>query len=324
MNKKQNHINDDILVKQLLGEATEAEQAAVNEWVSQSEANKKHYHQFKQIWDSSKEIAATSTVNEDAAWARFQERVTTEEETTPKQIPLTRRPNWMQVAASLVLLVSCGWLLSYFVLGTTTTLVADNQVITETLPDGTQVTINKGSSLSFNSRFRGDSRDVVLDGEAFFDVTPNKEKPFIITADAAKIKVVGTSFNVKSSAEATEVIVETGIVEVSKKTEMVKLLPKEKATVLKSQPAPIKADVDDALYSYYRSNELVCNNTPLWRLVDVLNQAYDVQVTIENPELKSLPITTTFKNLPIDSVLLTISETFNVQIDKQGKIITIK
>lgn len=320
MDNKHSHINDELLVKQMLGEATEAEQATVTAWVRESEANRKHYEQFRQIWDSSKKLAAASTVDENEAWGRFQQRVSEKETSGSNNIPLSapRKNSWLRIAAMLVFLVGCAWLLQYNYFNASTTYIAEGTVATETLPDGTTVTLNKGSQIKFNRRFSGDTRSVTLTGEAFFDVTPDKEKPFIITADDAVIKVVGTSFNVKSSNERTEVIVETGIVEVSKKEHSVKLLPKEKATVLQSMEAPVKEDVDDVLYNYYRTRELVCNNTPLWRLVDVLNEAYGVNITIADARLKDMPITTTFKNESLDNILNTISATLNIRVEKNG------
>lgn len=323
MNKEQRHINDDLLVKHLLGEASAGEQAEVKAWVSESDNNRKYYDDFKLIWDNSKKLSAASTIDENAAWQRFQQRVAIEKPAT-KTIPLGRRINWMRVAAILVLMVGGAWIARYMVWGTNTQLVAGNMVVTETLPDGTTVTLNKGAVLEYNSRMSGSTRNVTLDGEAFFDVTPDKSKPFIITADDAKIKVVGTSFNVKTSEEKTEVIVETGIVEVSKKKNAVTLKPNEKATVLQSSAVPVKEVVDDVLYNYYRTKELVCKNTPLWRLVDVLNDAYNVEIEIGDARLKDMEITTTFKNQNLDDVLDVISRTLNVRVEKNGKNIVLR
>lgn len=325
MNNEQSHIIDDLLVKQLLGEATAAEQAEVAAWLVQSEANRKHYEQLQLIWDNSKQLAAKSTVDTDACWTKFKNRIAADEQPATKTIPLTPRSNnWMRAAASLVVLVGLGWLTYFMMMGSTTTYMADGVVMTKTLPDGTVVTLNKGSEIAFNSRFNGDTRSVTLKGEAFFDVTPDKSKPFVITADNAEIRVVGTSFNVKSSSAKTEVIVETGIVEVSKKKNMVTLKPKEKAIVLQSSAAPVVEAVDDVLYNYYRTKELVCNNTPLWRLVAVLNDAYNTNITIGDKRLNDLAITTTFKNESLDGVLNTISATLNVKVEKNGNNIVLR
>lgn len=324
MEQQHSHINDDLLVKHLLGEATGEEQAEVAVWMHETEANRKYYDELKQVWDNSKQLAAKSTVDENAAWARFQQRVAVADQPVRKTIPLGGKTNWMRVAAILVLFVGGLWMANYLVSGTTATLHANNEVITETLPDGTIVTLNKGAVLKYNSRMSGDTRKVTLEGEAFFDVTPDKNKPFVITADEARIKVVGTSFNVRTSEAKTEVIVETGVVEVSKNKNAVTLLPNEKATVLQSSAVPVKEEVDDVLYNYYRTKELVCRNTPLWRLADVLNDAYNVSITIADARVKNMEITTTFKNESLDSILDVISRTLNVQVEKSGKYIVIR
>ena len=102
------HINDDLLVKYLLGEATESERAAVEEWIKDSDANKKHFEHFRLIWDESKKIASNSKINTEDAWARFQQRTQLREE-MPTTILLTAKPfNWMRAAAMLVVLVGAG------------------------------------------------------------------------------------------------------------------------------------------------------------------------------------------------------------------------
>lgn len=323
MNKGHAHINEDLLVKHLLGEASEAEQVAVSEWITASEDNRKHYEQFKTIWDESKKLQATSTVNEEDAWERFQQRVSTGQR--PKTIELPKRSmNWMQVAAILVVMIGCMWLINFLVNGNRVTLVADNTVITETLPDGSVVTLNKSAELKYVKDFEGKTREVQLEGEAFFDVTPNKNKPFVITANGVKVTVVGTSFNVKSSKEVTEVIVETGRVEVAKKKSSVFLDPSEKATVYKNKPDPVKEENLDALYKYYRTKTFVCNNTPLSRLVEILNDAYGANIEIAREQLKTLPITATFKEETLDNILEVISETFGIKVEKKENKIVLK
>lgn len=324
MSNENIHI-DDLLVKQLLGEATEAERVEVDTWLNESDTNKKHYAQLQQIWVDSKKLAVQGTVDENAAWARFQQRVQQEDNpvSQSKTIPLApRKTQWIRIAAILIVMLGAGWMLTTTMSDKDYSYASANTTLVQTLPDGTTVTLNKNSSLSYVDK--GGTREVKLTGEAFFDVTPDKSKPFIITADDARIKVVGTSFNVKSSAAKTEVIVETGIVEVSKKQNMVKLQPKEKATVLDNSDAPVKEKVDDVLYNYYRTKELVCNNTPLWRLVDVLNEVYDARITIANASIKSLPITTTFKNESLDNVLELLEGTLNIKAEKNGRNITLK
>lgn len=328
MSREQSHITDDLLVKYLLGEATEAEQALVAEWIQAGEENAKYYNHFKLVWDASKNIAAKSNVSEDEAWARFVQR-TQREAIKPKviEMPAPRKTNWMRAAAILLVVVACGLLLKLTLGSSEPKMIAmqsHEAILIDTLPDGSVVTLNKNASITYPETFTGDSREVALEGEAFFNVMPDKSKPFIITANEARIRVVGTSFNVKTGDTQTVVIVETGVVAVSKKESEVTLNPNEKATVSKDKENPVKQQVTDELYNYYRTKEFVCNNTPLWRLVDVLSEVYGVKIIIIDNRLRNLPLTTVFRNESLDMILGVIAETFNIRVEKEGNTIYLK
>lgn len=322
---------DDVLVKYLLGEATEKEQADVEQWINASGDNKTYYNHFKLIWDESKHLASQSTVDENAAWDRFMHRVAAEEQQEPaiqadtRTIPL-RSNMWLRAAAILVMLVGCGALYYYMAgPGSTITTQAGNIAMAANLPDGSVVTLNRNSSITYPARFSGNTRHVVLKGEAFFNVTHDKTRPFIIDADNSSIKVVGTSFNVKSSDDKTEVIVETGIVEVAKNQYAIRVTPHQKATVLKTQDRPIMEGNNELLYNYYRSKEFVCSNTPLYKLTDVLNEAFDAHIVIASAQLKDKPYNGTFhSDEPLDVILKVISETYGATVEKKGNEIILR
>ncbi|MCD6064402.1 MAG: anti-FecI sigma factor, FecR, partial [Flavipsychrobacter sp.] len=247
-------MTDDLLVRYLLGETTAEEQTLVKDWIEASPANKKQFEHFELIWSKSKQLAAQSTVDENAAWDRFKQRVELPAQQPTKVISMPRPAFSWARAASILLIIVVGGLLTYFLANREPeliTLQSGNGVLIDTLPDGSVITLNKQSTLSYPSEFEGDSRSIALNGEAFFNVTPDKEKPFIISVNDITVKVVGTSFNVKNTDEKTEVIVETGIVAVKKNDNEVSVNPNEKATVLKSAEAPVKENNEDVLYNYY-------------------------------------------------------------------------
>jgi transmembrane sensor len=317
------HINDDLLVKYLLGEATEEERLQVEAWMASDFAHKKQYEDFKTIWEESKQLALVSTVDENAAWQRFKQRV---EQPQKKAVVKTMRPAaWLRIAALFIVIIGAGYL-GYKLFNEKpieTIVVASNKVpLVDTLPDGSVVTLNKNSQLDYPSKFKGDTRTIALKGEAFFNVTPNKKKPFIIHVNDVTVRVVGTSFNVKSVNGVTEVIVETGIVQVIRNSKMVELRPKEKTKVTQQDSLLKKETEQDKLYNYYRSKEFVCDGTPLWKLVQALNEAYNVHIEIENPKLRSEPLTVTFNNESLDQILDVIEKTFNIKrFNEQDRII---
>jgi len=168
-------------VKHLLGEASPEEEQAVNEWMSKNAANKETYLQLQKIWDNSKKLAANSTVDADKAWERFQKRVGDQNQ-APK-ILKSGRFSWMRIAASVILIAGLG-ILAYFMINNygSKEIVAQTgqNVLIDTLPDGSVITLNKRSAITYPSKFKGNSRAIALKGEAFFNVAPDKKKPFII------------------------------------------------------------------------------------------------------------------------------------------------
>jgi len=299
-------------VKHLLGEASPGEEEAVNEWMNENAANKEYYDQLKKVWDNSKKLAADSTLDVDKAWERFQKRVAVQNE-TPK-IGNRGRFSWMRVAASIILIAGLG-IAAFFMITNNEPkeIVAQTgqNVLIDTLSDGSVVTLNKRSVITYPSKFKGKTRPIALKGEAFFNVAPDKKKPFIISVNDVQVTVVGTSFNIKSENGNTEVVVETGIVRVTRSGKTVELVAGEKIVIHPSDSVATKEAVTDKLYNYYRSKEFVCDDTPLWKLVQVINEAYDVNIVIGRKELNDLTLTTTFNNESLDQILEVIRLSFD-------------
>ncbi|HZH63371.1 MAG TPA: FecR domain-containing protein [Flavisolibacter sp.] len=322
------HITDDLLVKYMLGEANAEEQALVEEWLSDDMANARQYNDFKTIWEESRKLATISTVDENGAWERFKNSVQApkQKETDVK----TMRPLALMRIAALFILIVGGAVLGYqmFRDKRVENLVVASQKapLIDTLPDGSVVTLNKHSSINYPSKFKGDTRTIALKGEAFFNVTPNKKKPFIIHVNDVSIRVVGTSFNVRSEGGVTEVIVETGRVQVTRNNKTVELKPEEKLKIEQQDSVMVKEEVKDKLYNYYHSKEFVCYEAPLWKLAEALSKAYEVNIVIETEALRRLKLTTTFNNESLDKILEVISQTFDIQViqDKETNRIILK
>ncbi|RYE12851.1 MAG: hypothetical protein EOP51_30805, partial [Sphingobacteriales bacterium] len=142
MNRNFTNMTDDLLVKYLLGEVNTEEITLVDQWVAESKANKKHFEHFKLIWQESKKLEAKSTVDVDAAWGRFQNRIATEQAPAAKTIPLGRSMSWQRVAAVLLVVLCCSWFVYYFASNRSDNMVAidsGEETITGALPDGSFV-----------------------------------------------------------------------------------------------------------------------------------------------------------------------------------------
>ncbi len=289
----------------------------MNNWLAEDALNAAYYSQLKAVWEKSQVLAAASTVNEQQAWEQFRKRA---QEIAPPATTSKTNNNWWKIAAAFIVLLGLGWM--FFLWKGNNQPVQNIQVASgnaiknDTLPDGSVVVLNKTSVLQYPEKFAKTNRKVSLTGEAFFQVTPNRKQPFIIEVNDIQVTVLGTSFNIKTQKNKTEVLVETGTVQVTQKGKTQILHAGEKlVTVADSALGPVQP-VNNRLYKYYRTREFACEDTPLWQLADALSEAYGVRIVIGRKELHNLPITTTFVNESLDRVLQVIHLTFDIKITR--------
>lgn len=339
MSTYKNDMNDEWLVSYLLGEADAGKREEVEAWIGENDANRRYFEQFRLIWEAGRALATQVAVDEQAAWQRFRQRTYL---APPKGrlSGLGKYAQWigggrsmdeyarrLRVAASILLVAGLG-VVAYFLAGRTGTQTIefaslDTTAIRE-LSDGSVVTLNRQAVVRYEQHFRGDHRKVELQGEAFFQVAPDPDKPFVVEVNDLTVTVLGTSFNIASTPDQVEVIVESGSVKVQKDDLEIVLHPNESVTVRSEDTVLHKKKHTDQLYNYYRSGEFVCDNTPLWKLVEALNEAFGVDIVIQNEALRNLPLTTTFYNEPLENILGVISETFSIDVEHQQDRILLK
>jgi transmembrane sensor len=314
---------DELLAKYMLEEASTEEIRIIDEWVKADDANLKYFNHFKLIWETSKSLKIESDLNIDESWLEFKQMANSQQAQATVR-PMFNTVRWMKIAAIWLVLFGAAALI-YVNLKPgkpqLLTLQAMDRVTIDTLSDGSVITLNKHSLITFPDKFTGDTREITLNkGEAFFNIAPNKAKPFLIHINNAVVKVVGTSFNIKTNASKTEVIVETGIVQVIntvqqiKRKVIVRLTPKQKADIDHKSGVIKKVTNTDRLYNYYLTNQIVANKTPLWRVVQVLNDAYAANIVIDNKDIANKTLNTTLIIGSLNENLEIIRQTFNVQI----------
>lgn len=219
-----------------------------------------------------------------------------------------------------------------------------------TLPDGSKVILNADSKLIYPDNFMGDTREVTLEGEAFFDVTKNKKKPFIIHSKTMDIKVLGTVFNIKAypSEKLSEASLISGSIEVILKTrtnEKIFLKPNEKITVSNISESKQKPNTAENNYREitplisinklnfdnadnqvseiaWTQNKLIFNNESLENIVQLLQRWYGLKIRIETIELKDINFTGRFYSESISQVLkaLQLTHKFNYS-NNNGQIV---
>ena len=339
MNEHLHTVHDDLLVKYLLEETSPEETRLVEQWLSADPANRHFYEHFRLIWNESRHLADGFTTSEETAWQKFRQRIHQAPASDAitksglRQLPgaATDTPNvhrrplrkaaWLRIAA-LFLLVASITAIEYLGSGhsaiSTHTVASLETPLTDTLPDGSLITLNRHSAISYPEKLKGDTRMVALKGEAFFQVMPDSRKPFQVHLNGLTLTVLGTSFNIRDKDSLTEIVVETGLIRVTNKYHSILAGAHEKIILRKNDSSITKEPAASELYKYYRTHEFVCDNTPLGQLVEVLNEAYDVHIVIDNPALQKLPLSTTFRNESLDHILSVISETFGLTVKKSG------
>jgi ferric-dicitrate binding protein FerR (iron transport regulator) len=178
------------------------------------------------------------------------------------------------------------------------------------LADGTKVWLNSGSELQFPVRFTGYMREVKLRGEAFFEVAKNEKQPFRVNAKVLDIDVTGTSFNVVSYDDdtQTEVTLIEGKVSLSAEKDQVK---KQLGAMHRGQRAVFKdkslevytEEVEVDKYISWRDGNLIFRDDPMEDVIRRLSRWFNVEIIVNDSEIKSYMYTATFRNENLDQVL---------------------
>ena len=316
---------DEILVKYLLRETTEAEAKAVEEWCRLSPENGNYLRDLQIIWKTSQRIGGKSEVDIAGEWSRFQKK----KEIIPVAVHSSKN-RWLQLAVAcltgFILLISVNtFFFPEHSLLFASDLETTNEVRTDTLSDGSVITMNKYSELVFSQpAFRKERIVKMYDGEVFFRVKHDKRKPFIIKSGHVTITVLGTSFHVKQKNGKTEVIVESGLVRVESAEKKIELRSKEKLLVDEASGKFVEEKVSDNLHNYYVNNRIELDNTPLWRVVNVLEEVYGVKISVDDNEDAELEMTTTLVLGNLNDVLEVISKTLDLSVASEGNTIILK
>lgn len=188
------------------------------------------------------------------------------------------------------------------------------------LPDSSTVILRPGSSLEYKTDFSGNTREVVLKGEGYFDIRSNKLKPFIVHTGDIKTIVLGTSFMIRTEdqIEKVQVVVKHGKVRVERKNKVLaELVANQQLNIHSKEAAVQQSEVVADEELAWTSVDLRFDREPFGRLVERLIRRYDVEISFENQELANCPVTGVFKGTEtLEEVLTTLCLTRNAKFRK--------
>jgi len=281
-------------------------------------------------WKALSETMDERDIDVDNAWRKVNSRL---DETVTLSVKsnyriLSLRSTLMRVAAVGLILLSIGTAALY--IGKSDTLSKKIIVATSdyqknfmvNLPDGSNISLNRNSVLTYRSSFGKHSRNVALSGEAFFDIAPDASKPFIIDAGKASIKVVGTSFNIitNNSNSAVEVFVKTGKVLLSDNTldKNILLEPGDVGTM--NSGVTGKTVNKDPNYMSWNTGLLVYDGQKLDIVFKDLKRVYNMDIVADDPDILEETWTSPIDNQPQETIIRLICASFNLSYVKEGEI----
>ena len=269
-------------------QATSEELAEINHWLREDVENLELLEEIYHIYSVSK-VSPPLNTDTTKAWHQINQKISSD---TVKVKPLYNKFRYVVVVAALLVF-------GLFILSIVNKYRWDyqsshliTQIITKpgqktsvVLPDGSTVWLNSASSLKYSSDFNKKDREVILAGEAFFDVQKDISKRFRVKSGSLYVDVHGTSFDIKNYSDDNlqKVTVAGGIVGITTKSKEIRRLTIGQQAVLNKKSGKITFTKEDPdLVSAWKNNELIFRDTPIEEVIKSLESWYGVNITVDN------------------------------------------
>ncbi len=311
------------LAKYMSGEMSGDELTNFESEIAVSEENKISIEKMKNQWLALKGYNAPNAPDALNAWNKLHTRLS-EQKLIPEQIAGTKNrfnPSFLKIAAVILILIAVS-IVIYFQVNPRHSVemvelntVNESNTLIKTLNDGSVIYIAHNSRFSFPKEFESDSRNVALQGEAFFDIASNPEKPFIIETDEATIEVLGTAFNVKTNnGKGFELFVDRGKVKVTLKndpTHSELVLAGEKISSAQNKLVKTRF-TSKSDYIWYKQR-MHFKDESLQNIISVLNRNFNTTFVLAEKETGSRKLTVTFDNETPETMTELICVTLNLK-----------
>jgi len=308
-----------ILSKHFLQEATKDEELQVSKF---KDENKIEYKLLKELWE--RNDVKVKDFDTQKALATIKNKVKNKK---GKTIPLNRKIIKIAAAILFATLIIKGVFSTFEIFNSNNIVIEnkDNSVKGKLikLSDGTKIWLNKDATIKYPKHFNNTIRNVKLEGEAFFEVAKNPNKPFFVTCSNSTIIVLGTSFNINATKKNnTEVTVATGKVSVNNKhKKSVIITPGFSAKV--TNKGLEKFETKNVNYLSWKTGKFIFKEADLRQVVSDLNSFYETKIIIKE-ETKDCKFTSEFDNLKIEEIVEILQLSCNIKITKNRNVYTIK
>ncbi len=325
----QNKVND-IILRYFSGELTKKYQNLIQLWLTMGDNKDKKDRSLRHIWKTIEENDSEKT-NE--AWLSLLEMVTNYDN---KQKTILQIKKFIRYAAILlfpIFAATIAWHSASIYYAPTSNMleceVADGKIKTIMLSDDTRVVLNGGSRILYPEKFsKYGNRNVFVEGEAFFYVSPDKKHPFIANVENIDVKVLGTHFNIRAYRDEDNIIttLEKGRVLVSDGLHRMYLIPNQQAIYNRSKKIISRNIIIANQESQWKTGDLMFDGKPLRMILSSISHKYGVRFEIDSSINLDKIYTLNFKATEsIDDVLkiLNILQNDNLIFRRKGNIVQI-
>ncbi|OHX68294.1 FecR family protein [Flammeovirga pacifica] len=307
-------IEDILIAKHLSGEISPKEEIQLQEWMKESNEHQLHFEGMKAVWEATHQLKVE--VDIDKAWNKMSLEIDKKPQKTIKFIP------WQTISAVVAAMLLLFLGIRFFQQDDTTQdtlytkIESQDTPLLDTLNDGSIITLNQQSALAVQS-FEGNSREMTLDGEAYFEVSHNENQPFIVHTKYGDVTVLGTKFNVNTLNNKVTVTVTEGLVKLTAPNKEYVLLPKGKKGIYEPNTAsPSEQEVNVINEMFWKDQQLEFKDAPFQEVISTIENAYQVNIEVNNENLYQKNITSSFDHDSIESIFQVLEVTLNLRVQK--------
>lgn len=275
----ENYHDDAFIARWVSGSIPAGELDAFNKWLDAHPEEKQFFIDLQKIWQATGILPMKKGLTREQRWEMISHRLSFKNKI--QSLPVARRQHRWQaiaVAAAVLLMIGSYWWINREQTITEFTLNGEQKTIT--LPDRSEVTLNAGSSLTYQKNAWSKKREVILSGEAYFSVIKD-ETPFEVNSEGVLTRVLGTTFNVRSRDGKVEIACLTGKISVTTSDSASVILTPGLATLVKKGLAPeVPFTFDSRKKINWMIGEMYFEREPLVNVIKEIERQFNVQISM--------------------------------------------
>ncbi len=273
-------------------------------------------------WNDLRHTDAEGSIDVDKAWDKLNGRIEAERPVI-KLRERSAMKSFLRIAAMVIIVAGLGWI-AFEIAAPGKVVVAsasDEKNIEVLLADGSRIYLNRDSRLTYSEKFGRNDRRVTLKGEAFFDIAPDPSRPFIIDAGSARVRVLGTSFNVRTDNgnNEVEVFVSTGRVMLTSSDGSRSMTLEPDFIGRLSADNSSQALNTNVNYISWHTDMLAFEGERLSEVFADLKRTFNIDIVAADADINDFRLTSMFDNQPKDTIIQVICTTFNLRSVRDGE-----